>query len=82
MDSSSFDNNRHVKGLPLFMTNHSVTENSRTFPRTGVDFVYDEQTQKAVWLNPDSTAKWSPTDFSDTKPDGYDYVAANFIAEE
>lgn len=82
MDSSSSEKNPHVKGLPLFMTHHTVTENSLTFPRAGVDFVYDVQTQKAVWSNPDSTTKWSPTDFSDTKPDGYDYVAANFVAGE
>jgi hypothetical protein len=81
MDSSSRENVVAIKGLPLFMTNHTVTESARIFPRAGVDFVYDENTQKAGWLNPDSTNKWSPTAYADSVVDGVDYVAVNFIAE-
>ena len=82
MDTSPGEKNRYIKGLPLFMTNHTVTENSFTFPRAGVDFIYDENSQKAVWLNPDTTNKWTPTEYSDAKVDGVDYVAINFVAEE
>jgi hypothetical protein len=71
----------HIKNLPLFMFNHTTEENSCTIPREGVDFIYNESTQKAEWLNPDATNKWSPTAYSDTKVDGVDYVAANFVAE-
>jgi hypothetical protein len=81
MDSSSKESARPVKGLPLFMANHTVTESSQVFPRAGVDFVYDDRAQKAAWSNPDSTNKWTPTAYSDTQVDGVDYIAVNFIAE-
>jgi hypothetical protein len=81
MDSSSNESVGPVKGLPLFMANHTITESSRIFPRVGEDFVYDDRAQKATWLNPDSTTKWSPTAYNDTVSDGVDYIAVNFIAE-
>ena len=66
-----------AQGLPLFMRQHTVVDNRSTLPREGVDFVYDSTTQKAAWLNADSTNKWSPTEFSDTKVDGVDFVDIN-----
>jgi hypothetical protein len=65
------------KGLPLFMRQHTITDNRDTMPREGVDFTYDAATQKASWNNPNSTNKWSSTDFGDTKVDGVDYIAIN-----
>jgi hypothetical protein len=66
-----------AKGLPLFMRGHTVVDNRRTLPREGVDFVYDSAAQKATWLTDDTTNKWSPTEFGDTKVDGVDFVAIN-----
>lgn len=80
MDNPAAESTRSLKSLPFFMTCHSVTDNSSTLPRAGIDFDYDGRTQKAVWRNPDSTNKWSPTEYSDTKVDGVDYVAINHVA--
>lgn len=59
--------------LPLFMLHHTVVSNSSTIPREGVDFVYDEFEQKAIWFNEGATNKWSKTSYSDTKIDGVDF---------
>lgn len=64
-------------GLPLFMRQHTVVDNRSTLPREGIDFVYDNETQKASWSNPEATNKWSPTAYSDTKVDGVDFIAIN-----
>jgi hypothetical protein len=68
-------------GLPLFMFQHTTIVNSCTIPREGIDFVYNDFTQKAEWLNADATNKWSPTAYSDTKVDGVDFVSINYSAE-
>ena len=79
MDSSSEEGVRPVKGLPLIMANHTITENSHIFPRAGVDFVHDDGVQKASWSNPDSTNKWSPTAYGDSGVDGVDNFEVNFV---
>lgn len=63
-----------LSGLPLFMKRHVVVPNSGTIPIEGRDYLYNEVTQRAKWLDPTAGNKWSPTAYGDAKVDGVDYL--------
>lgn len=64
----------NVRGVPLFMKRHVIVPNSDTIPVEGQDYIYNEITQRAKWLDPMASNKWSPTAYGDAKVDGVDFL--------
>lgn len=41
---------RHMNSVPLFMSEHIAVANAQIAPIEGIDFLYDDTTQKSEWL--------------------------------